>query len=568
MRLNPFRNTARDEAAAIRRSQAVIEFGLDGTIAAANDLFLSTVGYGQGEVVGQHHRMFVEPEYARSEAYAAFWRDLSEGKAFQAQCLRVGKGGRRIWLQATYTPITDGSGKPYKVVKFATDITAHRGEIANFEGQVEAIRKSQAVIEFDLGGTVLDANENFLSVLGYRREEVVGQHHSKFVSDDVRSSAEYAAFWEKLGRGEYDEGQYLRVGKGGRQVWIQASYNPILDAVGNPYKVVKYASDITQAKAEGDLRGAVAETRAVVEAAMGRDLTKRIPLKGKGGDVAQLCAGVNDLVEAFAGIIRSVTAISADVDASASEVGASGRDLAARADRQAGDLQETAATTEQLSASVKQSADMAGRPAAIGRRSADVAQAGQAIASSAAEAMAKIQNASSSIAEITSIIDGIAFQTNLLALNAAVEAARAGDAGRGFAVVATEVRSLAQRSATSASEIKALIANSSRQVADGVRLVNEAGDALGQIVASSGEAASAIREISTASEEQAHGIEEVARSVARLDEATQMTATVAETGTRTASALEQATARLRELVGAFAVEPGQRPGQTRLRSVS
>ncbi len=236
------------EAAAIRRSQAVIEFDLTGRILDANDNFLRVVGYDRSEVLGKHHSLFVESAYGSSADYAAFWSKLKSGEPIEAQFLRIGKGGRRVWLQAIYTPILNSAGKPVKVIKFATDITAVKSASADLEGQIAAINKSQAVISFDLTGKVLDANPNFLAVLGYEASEIIGKHHSLFVSVQERNAPAYARFWEKLGRGEYDEGQYLRLGKGGKEVWIQASYNPIFDALGKPYKVVKYATDITPGK--------------------------------------------------------------------------------------------------------------------------------------------------------------------------------------------------------------------------------------------------------------------------------------------------------------------------------
>ncbi|HTP38308.1 MAG TPA: methyl-accepting chemotaxis protein [Steroidobacteraceae bacterium] len=233
------------QVAAINRSQAVIEFSLDGTILRANDNFLNAMGYSLEEVVGHHHSMFVDPAYATSAEYRQFWAQLGRGEYDAGQYRRVAKGGREVWIQASYNPILDVRGKPTKVVKFATDITAAKLQAADFEGQLAAVNKAQAVIEFKLDGTILSANENFCRTMGYSAEELRGRHHSLFVDPAYAQSAEYQAFWAKLGRGEYDAGQYRRLGKGGREVWIQASYNPIMDMNGKPFKVVKYATDIT-----------------------------------------------------------------------------------------------------------------------------------------------------------------------------------------------------------------------------------------------------------------------------------------------------------------------------------
>ena len=234
------------QLAAIHKSQAVIEFDLQGHVLAANQNFLDTMGYEEHEVIGQHHRMFVDRQMSDSPEYAAFWQRLGSGIHDAGRYRRIAKDGRDVWLQASYNPIFDRPGRPFKVVKYATDITEQQRRNADAEGQLAAISKVQAIIEFDLQGNILHANRLFLQAMGYTLDEVVGRHHSMFVQPHERQSAEYAQFWRKLGSGQHDAGQYLRIGKHGRQVWIEASYNPILDADGRPFKVVKYARDITR----------------------------------------------------------------------------------------------------------------------------------------------------------------------------------------------------------------------------------------------------------------------------------------------------------------------------------
>ncbi|MEM6366310.1 MAG: PAS domain-containing protein, partial [Planctomycetota bacterium] len=230
---------------AIRKSCAVIEFKPDGTIIDANDLFLTTVGYDLSEIVGQHHRIFCDADYAKSIAYQDFWKSLSAGQYASEIYQRFGKGGKEIWIQATYNPVFDRRGEVVKVVKFATDITEQQSRTADIEGKVAAISRSQAMIEFTLDGTILDANENFLATVGYTIDEIRGQHHRIFCDPDYAASAEYKRFWNKLGGGEYVCDQFKRFTKSGEPVWIEASYNPILDAAGRPYKVVKFATNIT-----------------------------------------------------------------------------------------------------------------------------------------------------------------------------------------------------------------------------------------------------------------------------------------------------------------------------------
>jgi methyl-accepting chemotaxis protein len=258
--------------AAVGKSQAVIEFALDGTILTANHNFLSTLGYTLEEIKGRHHSLFVEERERSSPEYREFWAKLNRGEFLSAEYKRIGKGGREVWIQASYNPILDGSGVPTKVIKFATDITEQKQLNANFSGQIDAIGKSQAVIEFSLDGTILAANDNFLGALGYRLDEIKGKHHSLFVEESYRQSAEYREFWAKLNRGEFLSDEYKRLGKGGREVWIQASYNPIRDLNGKPFKVVKFATDVTQQKqVYANFSGqidAIGKSQAVIEFAL------------------------------------------------------------------------------------------------------------------------------------------------------------------------------------------------------------------------------------------------------------------------------------------------------------
>ena len=231
---------------ALNRSQAVIEFTPDGTIVTANENFLGAVGYTLDEIKGKHHSMFVEPSYGNSAEYKKFWEDLGNGEFQADEYKRIGKGGKEIWIQATYNPIFDAAGNVSKVIKFATDVTAQKLINADFEGQIAAIHKSQAVIEFKMDGTIITANDLFCGVMGYSLDEIQGKHHSMFAEPEFASSPEYKGFWEALNRGEFQAAEYKRIGKGGKEVWIQASYNPILDLNGEPAKVVKFATDITE----------------------------------------------------------------------------------------------------------------------------------------------------------------------------------------------------------------------------------------------------------------------------------------------------------------------------------
>ncbi|MCP3462397.1 MULTISPECIES: PAS domain-containing methyl-accepting chemotaxis protein [unclassified Bradyrhizobium] len=234
------------QAAAISRAQAVIEFNLDGTVVTANDNFLNALGYSLTEIQGKHHSLFMPPDQRDGGAYREFWAALNRGELQSGEFKRIAKGGREVWILASYNPVLDEKGKPFKVVKFATDVTADKLKNADLAGQIAAIDKAQAVIEFNMNGTIITANDNFLATLGYSLAEIKGKHHGMFVEPSERDGAAYREFWAALNRGQYQAAEYKRIGKGGKEIYIQASYNPILDLNGKPFKVVKYATDTTR----------------------------------------------------------------------------------------------------------------------------------------------------------------------------------------------------------------------------------------------------------------------------------------------------------------------------------
>ena len=422
----------------------------------------------------------------------------------------------------------------------------------DYRGQLEAIGKSQAVIEFDLEGKILTANENFLRTVGYSMDEVRGQHHSTFVDPVMRQSPEYRNFWEKLGRGEYEAGQYRRVAKDGREIWLQASYNPIFDLNGKAFKVVKYATDITEkVLADRALQDAVRETQDVVEAAKNNDLTRRVPVDGKTGQIGALCEGINTLLTRMTDILTNMTDASETIADAAREIATGNMDLSQRTEEQASSPEETAASLEQLTGTVRQNSENAQQANKLASTASDVAVRGGSVVDDVVRTMDEISESSRKISDIIGVIDEIAFQTNILALNAAVEAARAGDQGRGFAVVATEVRNLAQRSANAAKEIKALISDSVGKVESGSKLVNSAGQTMDEIVQSVKRVTDIMAEISAASREQSGGIEQVNTAVAQMDRITQQNAALVEEAAAAAKSMEEQTDQLSELVSVF-----------------
>ncbi|MEC4889538.1 MAG: methyl-accepting chemotaxis protein [Nitrospira sp.] len=546
---------------AINKTQAAIEFSLDGTVITANDNFLNCLGYTLNEIQGQHHRMFCDPAYTSTGEYAAFWQKLNRGEFDAGVYRRIGKGGKEVWIQASYNPIVDAKGKVYKVVKFATDITADKNRNAEFEGKLNAINKAQAAIEFSLDGTVITANDNFLNCLGYTLNEVKGQHHRMFCDPAYTSTGEYAAFWQKLNRGEFDAGVYRRIGKGGKEIWIQASYNPIVDAKGKVYKVVKFATDITaQKKAQAELEACMAEAQQSLGALAQGDLTQQMSGTYQ-GELERIKTSINTALNNLTHTMITVREAVEAVTAGSEQISKGSEDLSQRTSEQASSLEETSASMEEMTSTVKQNADNAKQANQLAIAARDTADKGGAVTTKAIEAMGAINQSSKKIADIITVIDEIAFQTNLLALNAAVEAARAGEHGRGFAVVAAEVRNLAQRSATAAKEIKGLINESIQRVTDGSELVDQSGKTLEEIVSSVKRVTDIIAEITAASQEQASGIDQVNKAIMQMDETTQQNAALVEETTSASQSMKAQAQELMRQVEAFKVNmsgPGAR----------
>ena len=542
---------------AIGKSQGVIEVALDGTVLKANQTYLDMLGYSESELVGKHVSMVLDPSFAKSDAYKALWSRLVAGGSDAGQYKRIAKGGREVWIQASYNPIYDLKGNPFKIVNYTIDITDQKLQAADNAGQISAINKIQGVIEFDLKGNITAVNENFAAVTGYSEKEIVGNHHSMFVEPSFKTSHEYKAFWEALANGEAQVGQFKRIGKGGREVWLQASYNPIMDMNGKPFKVVKYATDITeQYNNAATLAEAVEETQGVIEGAKTGDLSSRVPLAGKTGAIASLCDGVNALMDKMTEVIVQVREAGDTINTAAGEISSGNNDLSQRTEQQASSLEETAASMEELASTVKNNAENAKQANQLAAAASGVAVKGGEVVGQVVNTMSAINSSAKKIEDIISVIDGIAFQTNILALNAAVEAARAGEQGRGFAVVAGEVRNLAQRSASAAKEIKELITDSVSKTAEGTTQVEQAGKTMQEIVSSVQRVTDIMGEISAASVEQSAGIDQVNTAITSMDEVTQQNAALVEEAAAAAESLVEQAESLIDVVSAFKLSGG------------
>ena len=543
---------------ALTKSLAVIEFTPTGTVIDANENFCGALGYDVAELKGRHHSMFVDAQLANSEEYKDFWAKLGRGDFDTGEYRRLGKGGREVWIRATYNPVMRNR-RVLKVVKLATDVTAEKNRAAAADGKLTAISRAQAMIEFTPAGEIISANDNFLEAVGYRLDDIVGRHHRMFVDPVEAASAEYAGFWDRLNRGEYVAAEFRRLGRGGKEIWISASYNPIFDANNRVVRVVKFATDVT------------ARVRAVAEVGAGLarladgDLQHRLD-----GALPTAFEGMrtdfNGALERLGGAMGTVSDSTSAIQTGAGEITSAADDLSRRTEQQAASLEETAAALDEITATVRKTAEGAVHAReVVGSAKTDAEKSGEVVRDAVA-AMSGIETSSRQIGQIIGVIDEIAFQTNLLALNAGVEAARAGDAGRGFAVVASEVRALAQRSAEAAKEIKGLISASGQQVANGVQLVGETGRALDRIVGTVGEINQIVGEIAASAQEQATALNQVNTAVNQMDQVTQQNAAMVEQTTAASHGLAQEAQELSRLMSRFkvareeaAVEPLRRP---------
>lgn len=537
---------AQKVVAALDRSLALIQFTPSGVILSANQHFCSALGYSEAEIRGKHHRIFVMPDEARSPEYSEFWARLARGEYEVREYKRIGKGGREVWIQASYNPVTDARGVVVKVIKVATEITEQKQRNADFESKMIAIDRAQAIIEFNTAGEVIHANANFLDVMGYRIEEVRGKHHRMFVSNDEARSQSYRDFWAALNNGDFVAREFKRVGKGGKVVWISASYNPVFDSNRRIVKIVKFATDVTErVRAMNDIADGLARlSQKDIEACIEREFPHEFEPVRQSFNVTS-----TSLRMTFRQMVESVV----QVRSVASGLTVSARDLSLRTEEQSVSLEETASTLDEITATVRRSAEGAEHARVIVEGADRDAKAATDVVREAISAMDGISQSSDQIGRIIGVIDEIAFQTNLLALNAGVEAARAGDAGRGFAVVATEVRALAQRSADAAKEIKALVSESASQVAAGVGRVAATGSSLERILAQVNEINGVMAGIAAGAREQSVALAAVNASMNRMDQVTQANAAMVERTSAATISLANETESLSRLIGAFRV---------------
>jgi len=502
------------------RSRPNIEYSADGTISCANDLFLKLMSYTLEEIKGRNHNIFVEEAEQRSVKYQEFWAALVRGVPQTGEFKRLGKGGKELWLSSTYYPIANLEGKVYRFHQFASDVTAQKLRNADFNGQVEAINRAQPVSHYAMDGTILDLNDHFEKLLGYSRSEMLGRHVSIFVDHATRESADYKAasraLWAKLNRGEYQTGEARRTTKDGGEIWIQFSYNPILDLNGRPFKVVNYFTDITQRKKAAEA-------------------------------VAQISEGLASASE-------ELTATSQQMSANAEETSAQTNVVSTGAQQVHKNLQTVATGTQEMGANIQEIARNA-------HESAKVATGAVKVADETNRIVSKLGTSSTAIGEVIKVITSIAQQTNLLALNATIEAARAGEAGKGFAVVAHEVKELAKKTAAATEDISRKIEAIQGDANGAVAAISQISEIIKQVNEISNAIATAVEEQNATTAEMTRNVGEAARGSAQITrnisgvaEAAQITARGADDSLKAAQSLSKMSADLRELLRTFGTQ--------------
>jgi methyl-accepting chemotaxis protein len=545
------------------RAMLVVEFDTKGNILSANDKFLALMECDLDELVGKNHRVLVRKDQAASQEYRKFWEGLRLGRTEDGLFRLITPGGREVWVQSTFAPIMGLDGKPVKIAKYGTDLTEERARNVEYEGKVQAIARSQAVIEFDTNGIILSANEKFLTLMGYRADEVVGKHHRILCPPDLAASPDYGQFWNNLTRGEFQWGEYERKTKSGASVFLQATYNPILDQDGNPVKIVKFATDITQTRLrnaefeskvnaidrgqaviEFDLEGNVRSANENFLRVMGYSMREiigqhhsmfctpdfirsqtyrdfwialrkgeyqqgRFHRLGKFGRDIHIQATYSPLLDLHgnpSGIIKYAHDVAAQVNLELQ--------ICSKAEAMAATVTTLGASINQINTSTNQSLSLA-------NVTKDNANEGFDALNNAITAIELIQKSSVEISNIVKVIGEIANQTNLLAFNAAIEAARAGEHGVGFSVVADEVRKLAERSSNAAQEISKLMGESSSRVNMGTERSTTARKAFERIVESVLQTSTSIETISNSARNQEEVSRKVMEMIGQLSTATQ-----------------------------------------------